>query len=1626
MANSVKKFILPVLAVLIALSCAMVGSLAYFTDSASIHAGIKTNKLTGSVTETTMTGTLDSDETWLESTTTVKDGDKVLFSALTTDYKDGLGTKDSVKSFNVSRGNALSVISDSALKTNQTFKVKFTNSNAADEIFYPEIHLTALDGKSLAQCEKVLGVADASAKATLDKTVKYQNVVNGTSEDLLTANIYTIPSLVNKTKVNSDGSLSLYLEGITVKAGATVECSYALTENLNGHLDYSVPQVYVTTNATIRYPSAVNSLWYGTATAPSTTSGVIYSLAPDYQTRVLWKDVNGKYTVRGGQNAIQVTDKDAAASTEALNYTIATYQYTGSDQTPTAYLFGSKVNTKLYKAVDGKWVEADAAVERGSYKAVVDTSDVEGFTVSHTEFYFTITKAMSNVDFGNKSGPDGQPDPDNKTTWNGNTGDKEYDGKQVDIVGKDKDGNTITDFIYTNKDTGESSEVPPKDVGTYEVKPKGDENHEYTNTATVTIRKKTLQVTPTINKSSLTPTDKPSFGYTVTGFADGDNELDINGKNVQYIVDGNNVPASGQTYTVGSHDLTCSGLTAKNYDFVYGITSFAVGKGTTTVDYENKPLPDGKPDSENKLTWVNADSATKVYDGKSLSVIAKDSYGNVVDVEYYSSDGKTKLDAAPKDVGNYVVKACESDSYTYSNTAIITITKAAVTVTPVVDKTEMSYTDTVPANITYDIQGIVAGDEKYFDESEIGYIPSVTPSNTQFVQSQYNWSQNPTFKPTDYGYAGKYTLGAIPENANDKLFCKSDNYKLVYKDVTIQVNPVEVTFGTDDTSVTIKGDSATKVYDGKPIDFKFVSTENKSYWNVIYLDGSGNELKSAPKDVGTYTVRPGKSLAKYAHVSVSPTIIITPAPLTATAKTDTTTYTPTKKPVLSYELTGFVNGETETVVDTTGLKYMVDGNEVESSGKVYATGSHTVSISGLTASNYAISYVNATFTVAKHKVTVTYDESGDNKTLSWTGDVATKVYDGQPAIVIGVDSEGNVIADILYVSSDGTSSTTPPTAVGTYTIKPASNEDYEYTNNGTLIITPAPLKVTVGDVQVKDNEKPEFAVAYSGFVNGETVDAVVTGTPTYTVTKDGAEVTADENDCYTAGEYTVTVSGLTAANYSITFKAGTMTVTRSAIHVDITVPSAEKVYDGLPIEDVVATTSDGMTVEVSYVNRNTGVETKSAPKDVGTYDIKLPDGYEADSATVVITKAPLTITLHDAKTSETVAPQYTYTVSDFVANEDEKVLGGHAMYKVSKNGSEIAKNSFGSYSAGTYDVEINGFSSDNYEIAYVGAHLTVRLPIAQVASFSDNYSLRGDGSTPTSGDSDFGVCNNAYIEHNINMRNSGEDTVTIHPIVKVSVKDATMKATDLFWCDGAKFRDDIVSLRTTLSFPWLNSSPYFYDGHSVFNMDVVENESKNYAVTENADGSITVDMGEIQIPSNSSKTNFETALLNDFKSFADKTQRKITFDIVCTARYSDESVENEIEIFNSTKTYTVAPIDDYGVAWRDNTKTEDWVTTIGGALTVPYNGGETVKYPTAEYYRSAYQPMVATYNSIKMEELFEVTYYKNNNGNWVEIRKEDIKEAGTYKAVAEFDAEHTEYNHLVNLTNNTIEFTVKQ
>ena len=90
----------------------------------------------------------------------------------------------------------------------------------------------------------------------------------------------------------------------------------------------------------------------------------------------------------------------------------------------------------------------------------------------------------------------------------------------------------------------------------------------------------------------------------------------------------------------------------------------------------------------------------------------------------------------------------------------------------------------------------------------------------------------------------------------------------------------------------------------------------------------------------------------------------------------------TTDPVLTYTITGFVNGDTEADLDT-GVSISRAAGE--------AVGTYTITPSGAADSNYAISFVTADFTITQTTLTITglvgknkvYDET---TTASKTGD----------------------------------------------------------------------------------------------------------------------------------------------------------------------------------------------------------------------------------------------------------------------------------------------------------------------------------------------------------------------------------------------------------------------------------------------------------------------------------------------------------------------------------------------------------------------------------------------------------------------------------------------------------------
>jgi len=129
-----------------------------------------------------------------------------------------------------------------------------------------------------------------------------------------------------------------------------------------------------------------------------------------------------------------------------------------------------------------------------------------------------------------------------------------------------------------------------------------------------------------------------------------------------------------------------------------------------------------------------------------------------------------------------------------------------------------------------------------------------------------------------------------------------------------------------------------------------------------------------------------------------------------------------------------------------------------------------------------------------------------------------------------------VVGNEISATPEITCAATVTSNVGTYDIVISkgtiTNEDVIYVN-GTLTITKAPLKISVGNYTKRQGEEnPIFSLTYDGFKNNET-SAVFTTQPTIT-----CAATTDSP----AGTYDITVSGAVAGNYEISYVVGTLTI----------------------------------------------------------------------------------------------------------------------------------------------------------------------------------------------------------------------------------------------------------------------------------------------------------------------------------------------------------------------------------------------------------------------------------------------------------------------------------------------------
>src|SRR5204863_362508 len=142
-------------------------------------------------------------------------------------------------------------------------------------------------------------------------------------------------------------------------------------------------------------------------------------------------------------------------------------------------------------------------------------------------------------------------------------------------------------------------------------------------------------------------------------------------------------------------------------------------------------------------------------------------------------------------------------------------------------------------------------------------------------------------------------------------------------------------------------------------------------------------------------------------------------------------------------------------------------------------GTYPVTPTGLTSTNYAITFAAGTLTVTQAPLTIT----ADNK---------TKLY-GAPLPALTASYTG-------FVNGDTPAGPTPPTALvttataashaGSYPLTAAGATSPDYTITfapGTLTVTPAALTITADNKsKLYGAPLPTLTASYAGFVNGDT------------------------------------------------------------------------------------------------------------------------------------------------------------------------------------------------------------------------------------------------------------------------------------------------------------------------------------------------------------------------------------------------------------------------------------------------------------------------------------------------------------------------------------------------------------
>jgi Bacterial Ig-like domain (group 3)/MBG domain (YGX type)/Abnormal spindle-like microcephaly-assoc'd, ASPM-SPD-2-Hydin len=434
----------------------------------------------------------------------------------------------------------------------------------------------------------------------------------------------------------------------------------------------------------------------------------------------------------------------------------------------------------------------------------------------------------------------------------------------------------------------------------------------------------------------------------------------------------------------------------------------------------------------------------------------------------------------------------------------------------------------------------------------------------------------------------------------------------------------------------------------------FAPLGNKTYGDAAFAvsasgGGSGNPVAFASSTPGTCTTTGANGStvtlvaagmcsitasqagnANYnAATDVAQSFTVNQAQLAITV-TGTQVYGGTDKGFTPTQYASFVNGETASVLKGTLACTTDAANNSPVLGTYSVTG-----CSGLSDSNYNITYVSGGFTVTPAPLSAMVTGT---QVYGGTGQSFTPVFSG---FVLG---EGpGVLTGTLACATNATASSPVP---GNYTVSSCSGlSDSNYKISymgGSFTVTPAPLTITVTGTQVYGGTAKSFAPAsYATFVNNEG-PAVLSGT---------LACTTNALNISPVGSYTVTgCSGLTDANYNISYVSGGFTVTPAPLIV--TASSGSMTYGGpaflaVPLYAgfVNGETPANLTAQAACLN----LATSASP--VGTYSSSCSGAADPNytisyvAGNVMVTQATTSIALATSLSPSTYMQLVTFTAT---------------------------------------------------------------------------------------------------------------------------------------------------------------------------------------------------------------------------------------------------------------------------------------------------------------------------------------------------------------------------------------------